>query len=1314
MRITIQDGQGAPYFLDKLDVKFTTDYAIERQKQWTQAELDDMVRRSIADDEPEQAKMPLLPGGGVDADALAADDTGSWAPWYLRLRQHWVNEMQPSEHEAFMHPVACLLAASGSEDDPVGALRALQSHPAARRVQQQSFSGANVLLYNMLVHDGRDAGVLQAIDQTFDQVRRAFGQNTALLRINSNTELAEADGSDRSRISGIWTSSWATTQPLGARPEGTFGGMLTMRDVAALRDAVKQMMVRSVVPHMQYQIRVLSEQTAHERRGITGRLFSAGRRYFGASAKAAGAVAGVGGDVYFRYDSPEALMRKLADYSFMLKDFGFAQSVYQVARRDFQSEKAWKCYAGAQEMVGVCRLIADAHATRADIDAGFDEAAAMYLHKTNAPCLYLAVRCIIVYYELLRHSKLYALAPRALLQVPAGTGALHALMAEQAAYAHLRRGGRPELRRFAFYAMVAAQTYQAAGIGGLARRCLHMVRIALSPAADASGVERGLPSRSGWSSIDSYVNHELGQQCVAARSYGDALQYFTALLGSGQIPEKLQSTYLQELLQLYLEGHDSVAATGGTRSEPGVAVELLIPTIDPRMARVIMSPELEGEDGVCLWRLGPDAPSSQTGEAAARLSCSVGEDVAVLLMVVNPLTVGITLNSFTLDCEFVPADGADAAAPDVSTTDAVILEGGQTTMVSVTVTPRCAGRLDIHSARYLLCDILPACTPLVLPGRRLNDTSAQRAAPTYAPDTRLGFCVDPHFPRLEVALEDFPDTLVSGSMHRASVRIANRGSHPCRSIALWLSHPSFFDIRSPVRAGADADADAADAPDSDMYVYSASVPAIKEASVANDLRDCSMVVLVGQAGPGDGVPTPLACLDAGETLTVPVWVRGDRVGAHTLGLLVGASTADDGPPLSRTAACAMRSRRFDVDLVVTPSLRVNAFVRPSLQNPHTRILGIEVENMQPNVDIQLLQTTFASGFYEVTPLHAPTAGAHETRVGPRQTASLMYVAAPRQAVGTDPPEARPELFTIAALRQYIFSKDKPTARPGPVSLVYSSAVLGERGIDATHPSLQGYIAQSQAQRRRGTLRGAFPLIPEKHHPALFTLYETFGIDFALFWREVGGAGRAGHHSITGIDLGVPHDYIVEALNPPAEGVARAWLKDTERERDALVHSIAARAAADARSERPIDVAMRAVQVDRAGTGAALYEATVAITVSNHSWRYTYDATLDLISPADMGRLVPAGARLDYTGARSAWAWCGATRHVLTLAPHGSTVVHAKLACCAPGMIDIALWALAAKAQPLEPEQKAPPVHAPRSVEALLYPLQPCFIQMVSQ
>ncbi|KAJ2802179.1 hypothetical protein H4R20_003382 [Coemansia guatemalensis] len=1387
-QVTIQDSQGAPYFLDKVNVKFTTDFKIEKHKQPGRAEIDELVRMSVAGDAG-QTGVPFLTDKGVNADVLATDDIGAWSPWYTVFRQQWINEMQASEHESFMHPVVCMLVASGSEEDPVEAMRSLQSHAAIHRVHSQSFSGTSVLLYYLLVHDGRDTGALQKIDQKFDQVRRAFGQNSSLLKINSNAELIEADNNDREKISSIWSNSLSMTQPLAATAvaDKVFGSMLTMRDVVALKESVKQMMVRSVVPHMQYMIRVLSDQTANQRRGITGRLFSAGRRYFGASTKTTSTMVGVDGDVYFRYDSPEALMRKLADYSFMLKDFRFAQSVYQVARRDFQSEKAWKCYAGAQEMVGVCKLMLEIHASRAEFDSNFEDAVAMYFHKTQTPCQYLALRSIVIYYELLKHNRLYSYAPGALLRTPSNMGALYGLICEQAAYAYMKLPDRPELRKFSFYTMIAGQAYKKSEIGGLAQRCFRMVRMALCASTRKSSTSRDsdvkdepeahganneddtdaqhVTASTSWSSIDSYINHELGLQCISAQNYDEALQYFMALLSDDDIPAKLQSKYLQELLQLFLERCDSAAEEAKTAAaKPDIVMELSIPTIDPCMTRIIMSPDLEGEDGIFEWRQGGAAPSRLANNAlntAANLCCSVGEDVAILLVVSNPLTIGVTLNGFTLACDFKPVDdeasASETASPalDVSSVASVVLEGGQTAMVSITITPHRAGNLEIVGASYLLCDILPIYKPLKLPGRRLNDTAEQRISPTYSPDTWLGFRVDPSFPRLEVFLDDFPDTLVSGSMHRASVRIINRGSRPCYNIALWLSHPSFFDVRSSRKGDSSADTPEDDSECGDvqsMYVYSDKVQEAEQVQVTNVLRECSMFVVAGQtlASPAFSnipasedataslhqLPKPIESLDPKETLTVPIWIRGDRVGAHTLSLAVGASMTQTAAALTATAPCNMRSRVFDIDLVVTPSLRVNAFVRPSIRNPHERILGIEVENMQPALDIELVQTTFSSGYYKLSPLYAPSSCASgsssyqdRVRVGPHQTINLMYNASPYDSTADAAnialeERAQPEMFTINALRQYIFSNEKPTMLPPPIALVYSNAVLGERGIDCVHSSLQGYISRSQASRRRNLLRGAYPLIPDKYLPVLFPLYETFGIDFVLFWSEVGGSRRSGHHSISGIDLGVPHDYIIEALNPPLKGIARTWLKDTMREREALIQSIADRSTMARRQERPLDLSIKLVSVSQSassGAASAFYLADVDITVYNHSWRHAYDFALDLISPTEISKLVPIGVRLDYSGSRSAWSWCGTTHHLMSVAPHGSESVRARLACSSAGIIDIGLWELNVQArqpnqQSLVPSDASKSTtiggkYTSKNLECTLHPLQPCFVNI---
>ncbi|KAJ2592145.1 hypothetical protein EV177_008774, partial [Coemansia sp. RSA 1804] len=923
-QITIQDGQGAPYFLDKICVRFTSDFAIEKQVQLEAPEISGLIEKSIAGHRAEAEGLPFVneETGAVDREAIGAGDIGGWAPWYTAFRHDWVDATRASEHEAFQHPVACVLAVSGSEPDPVGSLRELQRHAVVGRVQAASFTGPSLLFYYVLVHDERDTAILQTVDATFDQVRRTFGQNCTLLRVNSNTDLLGTDSSDRDRVSGVWSGYYdhhhhrrPGAQPLDPVPaDRAFGTMMTMRDVAALRDAVKQMMARSVVPHMQYMVRVLSDKTANQRRGITGRLFSAGRRYFGATTKTSSTARGVDGDVYFAYDSAEAMLRKLADYSFMLKDYKFAQSVYQVARRDFQAEKTWKCYAGAQEMVGVSKLMLEIHASKAEFDSNFDDAIAMYLYKSQTQQPFLAVRCIVVYYELLKHHRLYSYAPDALLRVPGTVAPLFALMNEQAALAFLKASPRPEMRKFSFYAMVAAQAYQGAGIPELSYRCLRAVHAMLGASAREAGgntgdsetrdpaggeaSERGADAYaalcSRWTSIDSHVNHELGRQCMGAQRYDEALMYLMALMGSDRVPPKLQAKYLQELLQLFLESSEAAAkgaGDGGLASRP---VELSVPAIDPRQARIIMSPDLEGDDVLLAWTRSGAAPAQPDGSPDDSLGgrcCSVGEAVAVLLVVSNPLGVGVTLNRFTLECRFDAAGEAgesDGGAPyEVSTVESVALEGGQVAMVTVQITPRRAGALAIVGATFLLCDILPTRRPLRLPGRRLNDTKEQRLAATYAPDTALGFRIDPQVPHLQMALRGFPDTLMSGSMCQASAVVTNCGTRPCRSMALWLSHPSFFDIKSP-QLHREQSAVAVEAGEGEgVYKYAAAGGAgagVERVQVANVLSNPSTFTLVGaeppDAGPEDGGGlhriVPIGQLAPGHSCVVPLWLRGDR------------------------------------------------------------------------------------------------------------------------------------------------------------------------------------------------------------------------------------------------------------------------------------------------------------------------------------------------------------------------------------------------------------------------------------------------------
>lgn len=97
-------------------------------------------------------------------------------------------------------------------------------------------------------------------------------------------------------------------------------------------------------------------------------------------------------------------MRKLADYAFMLRDFKLAQSTYDLLRSDFDNDKAWKHYAGANEMAAISTLMNTQNLTskfRAEtLDRMLEAATHSYIHRSMTP--YYALRGLAMGMELLK------------------------------------------------------------------------------------------------------------------------------------------------------------------------------------------------------------------------------------------------------------------------------------------------------------------------------------------------------------------------------------------------------------------------------------------------------------------------------------------------------------------------------------------------------------------------------------------------------------------------------------------------------------------------------------------------------------------------------------------------------------------------------------------------------------------------------------------------------------------------------------------------------------------------------------------------
>ena len=165
---------------------------------------------------------------------------------------------------------------------------------------------------------------------------------------------------------------------------------------------------------MERRVVTWNDQVASKRRGIGGRFMSLSKRWTGfGSAKGPSQANGTGLNSpnsnfdpsrgYYSPEAPEAVMRQLADYSFMLRDYKLAYNTYDSLRTDFSNDKAWAYHASANELAGVSfLLIPQVLSTKARseiIDQKIEAALYSYLTRCSLP--FGAMRSILLTVELL-------------------------------------------------------------------------------------------------------------------------------------------------------------------------------------------------------------------------------------------------------------------------------------------------------------------------------------------------------------------------------------------------------------------------------------------------------------------------------------------------------------------------------------------------------------------------------------------------------------------------------------------------------------------------------------------------------------------------------------------------------------------------------------------------------------------------------------------------------------------------------------------------------------------------------------------------
>ncbi|KAK2753139.1 hypothetical protein FQN54_007964 [Arachnomyces sp. PD_36] len=312
----------------------------------------------------DSADEPL--GGWIRTGDSSSGAHTSVCPFYKLFLRRLLSSTTLTPHETFAHPVACVIVISSRNPEPLESLRQLYADTSQGDKRSPPWVHPEYLRYYVLVHD-EDRDDIGRSTALFDQMKRHFGLHCHMLRLRSNQCVLTDDDSIQFPTP-EWLSPSEDLSRMGEKEVlidvETAPPYLFESDMTAIRIFIREMVAQSVIPHMENRVSFWNDQVASKRRGISGRFMSMSRRWagFGSGSRTSGGSGSSSSgnyepEGYYKPETPEALLRKMADYAFMLRDWKLSTSTYELLRSDFSNDKAWRHHAGVNEMCAISTLL---------------------------------------------------------------------------------------------------------------------------------------------------------------------------------------------------------------------------------------------------------------------------------------------------------------------------------------------------------------------------------------------------------------------------------------------------------------------------------------------------------------------------------------------------------------------------------------------------------------------------------------------------------------------------------------------------------------------------------------------------------------------------------------------------------------------------------------------------------------------------------------------------------------------------------------------------------------------------------------------
>ncbi|BGP44635.1 hypothetical protein JCM10450v2_000449 [Rhodotorula kratochvilovae] len=1276
------------------------------------------------------------PGDGDEAtSAPVADEDEGWrgrrvdalAPWYALVRDSVLARRDLVPHESFAHPVGVLVALSTSHPDPLNALAALwdltspaalfapASYPprsGAEDDARQEWATPDALRFIVLVHDfgaGGGRPAWEDAQRLHETVRKTYGVHTALLPLFSAAQSAADPLPPAEGAAALWASlpaPPAAPPPVEAviglgvdEPEPAAirapavdpsavaapqrGHELSSSDILALRTFVRELVVQSLVPHLERQGVVLHEQWQAGRRSIGGRLFSVGRKYFGGGGGGGGsagtsregspAPGGAGGrEGYnaqkgYHHSSPLSLARRLADTAFFLGDYKLASSAYDTVAKDARTDKAWRHHAAALRMQALCALLLPLPSSSGA--AGAPEAllaqAAAASPAGGAVSDFDALRATLLAYESYLALSLPSLAPVALVRAAADTEEIvAAVLLEQAALAELvlvRPGATPRRRKYAFWMAMAAARYEKCGVKALSIRCLSQSSTLFLPAPPSPSASPpplaslllppSLPparTAAQWSAIRTHLHHALARQSYTVGRAGDACRHFVALLGTGapaapaeegdDAPEWLDDFALAWDL-LLASDPQAVEAEG-----EGAALELPVRLFDAQRAKVRVgsataagaSAAAAGEDAGGAWGALESAllgGANFAGASARPKALSYrgpgggsSQEVETVVEAVLGETVSLEvpvrnpLQAFlALGGLAVDVEGEEGGLA-VQPPQEVELAPGEQSKILIPVRAAALGTYTFRSLSYRFSNLLPVVEPLSS-ARWSKPSAPLPGKPSARAPRPLTVRVRAPVPVLAVEMDDLPHQLFHGETHAAQLVLHNAGTVPLTDVHALCSHPDFLLLAPPS-------------------------PALSSKGALPTTNDLALPAPAPLLLPG-------AALAPGASIALPVLYRGAAPGAHALRVLFAfrAEGAEGGGEEEYFSTRAVR------EVEVYPSLEVRYALRPGRREGEALVLGLEVHNAGlPADDVSLQAVSLLSPRWRIPAALDPRAFAEdvaEQRIGWQQglTAFVPLAAAPdEQGKGEVA-----DLWTVGQVEALLEGKDVKGAPPQCEVAVSSLSASPDRALSSS--ALAGLLAEYTTYRR-ASLAAHYPTVPSALHSSLFPLFASRSAALVLTFSSP-SLSLAPAHLLLPLDapqpgsaVGSPAAARLLAVLTAAERRSGGLYEESRRERKALLAALRRSeivgAGAGSVAGAPVAVEVRvkeAVQHDFSTGPLALH---LRLTLASQSPSTPFSYTLSL-SPSSPSR-----------GTYSSAILAGPQTHRGVLAPLARATVDAQL------------------------------------------------------